>query len=67
MPCAVSNAHRIHLWQLHLLDGQRESGKNVLDREDSISKGIKMVKFILEKSIQRDSQIVALGARMVQH
>lgn len=49
MPCAVSNAHRIHLWQLHLLDGQRESGKNVLDREDSISKGIKMVKFILEK------------------
>ena len=27
---------------MHLPDGQRESGKNILDREDSMSKGIKV-------------------------
>lgn len=37
-----SEQHTPHTGQVHLLDGQRESGKNILDRGDSMSKGIKV-------------------------
>lgn len=40
--CALNSIHH-HMGQLHLLDGWRESGRSILDREDSMSKGTKMV------------------------
>lgn len=40
-PYAMNNVHH-HMGHLDLLDGQRESGKSILYREDSMNKGTEM-------------------------